>query len=168
MLVSTADFELVLAVDPAQRAGVVEGILITVAWARYGIAYGRVTVDLNERWSHGCVETGLVLESQAGRANVIQMLVEEKLIPQERKTEDANFGGRKRVRLLYHKVLRAMIFSDREARDAGSGGRERIHARAVAEHVAEVKRIRGGEVMVQPQPELIAVLAQSLRRSKQI
>jgi hypothetical protein len=41
-----------------------------------------------------------------------------------------------------------MILADREPGNTGAGWREWIKYRAVAEHVAEIEVVRGGEVVV--------------------
>ena len=72
------------------------------------------------------------------------------------------------MRLLRDKVLRAMIFSHRIAGNACARGRERIEAVHVVEHVTEIQCVRGSEVMINTQPELISIVTTSSRGEKSV
>src|ERR1041385_3126197 len=75
---------------------------------------------------------------------------------------------RESMRLLRHKVLRAMVLSDRITRNACPRSREWIEAVHVVEHIAEVERIDRREVMVHAQSELVSVISASAGRKKTV
>ena len=136
--VASAEFKFVAAVNPTERAGEVEGILISVARAGDGIADRSVASDLNEWRSRGGRQRGCVLKSERRGRLMIQMLVQQEDIAKERKARDADGGGRKDVSLLRDEVLRAVIFADGKSGDIGTDGRKRIGGGAAAIHVAEI------------------------------
>ncbi len=70
--------------DPTQRPGEIKSILKGVAGAGDGVTYRGVSTDLNEGWSGGRGQCGIVVEAQARERLVIQVLVEQKRIPQIR------------------------------------------------------------------------------------
>src|SRR5947208_494670 len=69
---------------------------------------------------------------------------------------------------LHHEVLGAMAFSDGKSGYARARRGERIETRAVAENVAEVKRVNWRKVVVEPHPELVGVVAQRLGRGEKV
>ena len=141
VLVAAAEFQIVLAANPAQRSGVIEYILVGIPRAGDGIAHRRIAIHLDERRPGGNIETGLVLEPQAGWGLMILVLAKEELVAQEGESRHTDEGWRKGVRFLCYEVLRPLVFADREARHAGAARRKRIHLGELVEHVAEVQRI---------------------------
>src|SRR6202041_3890988 len=109
--VASAKFQLVAAVDPAQRAGEVKGVLKRVARSRDGVAHRGISADLNKGRSSGRRQGWSVLKAQVRRRLVIQVLVRQERIAEIRKRSDADGGGRKDMRLLCDKVLCAVILA---------------------------------------------------------
>ena len=85
-----------------------------------------------------------------------------------RKARDADDVGRKDVRLLRDKILRAIILAHGKARDIRAHRRKRIRRRAAAEHVAEIQSVGAGKIMIEAHAELVVVLAQSLRGDESV
>ena len=128
--------------NPRQRAGNVDGVLVGVARAGDRVADRGVAAHLYERRPNGRIERGSVLKPEARRSGVIDGFVEEKLVPQKRKARDAGQRRRKCVCLLRHEVLRALSFSDRKARHVGARRRERIDRVSLRKHIAEIQTSR--------------------------
>src|SRR5271156_6311644 len=149
--------------DPTQSAGKIKSILKGVAGAGDGVTYRGVSTDLNEGRSRGRGQRGIVVEAQARKRLVIQVLVELKRIPQIRKARDADYRWRKDVRLLRDKILGAVILAHRKARNIGAHRRKRIGGWTGAEHVAKIESVGTGKIVIEAQSELIVVLAESLR-----
>src|SRR3954468_22626355 len=61
-------------------------------------------------------------------------------------------------------ILRPLPLAHRESRHTGPGGGNGIELCAVAEGVTKVQRVRTGELLIQPKPELIRALRYDLRR----
>ena len=88
--IASAKLQFVVAVNPAQRTGIVKGVLIRVARSSDGIADRGVAAYLDERRSKGCIETWLVLKTQVHRGLMIDALAKEKFVAQIRKTSHAD------------------------------------------------------------------------------
>src|SRR5256885_12742409 len=156
--VAAAEFHFVASANPGERAVQIEGVFVSVARTRDRIAYGSKACDLNE-WRAECgVERGLVGEAERGRIGVIDVLVKEEFIAEERESRQADDGGRKSVRLLRDKTLRPMIFPHGESGNVCAGGGERVGHTALAEAVAKIENIFGGEIVIETQAELVFVL----------
>ena len=91
--VAAAEFHLVAAADPGDRAGKIDRVFVRVARASDGIACRSVTADLQERGADGGVERRSVVEAEAGGRSVIDGLVEEEFVAEEREAQDADERG---------------------------------------------------------------------------
>lgn len=167
-LISSPEFKFVAATNPGQCAGIVEGILIRVTGAGDGIADNCVAIHLHEWRSDGDIEARVILEAEIPRCRVIEAFTAEKLVPQERKAEDADHRWREGMSLLRYEVLRAERFPDRKSGHAGSGRRERVEASAVVKQVAEIQTVFRREVVIQTNAELVVVIAPNHGRCKGI
>src|ERR1700722_9129392 len=96
------------------------------------------------------------------------MLVQQELIPQERKARNPDEFWRKDMRLLRHKILRPIIFAHGKSGYIGAHRRQRIGRRPASVHVTKIQRIGVGKIVIQAQSELIVILHQSLRIDKSI
>ena len=90
---------------------------------------------------------------------MIQMLVEQELIAEIRKTRDSDDARRKNVSLLRHKILRAIIFAHGKTWNIGARRRKRIRRRTAAIHVTEIQRVRMRKIVIEAQSELVVILA---------
>jgi len=168
MLVATAKLELMPAMHPGQRSGVVKNIFVRVARPGDWVADRRIAVHLDKRRPHGNIEAGRVLKTKSGRCLVVFMLAKEELVTQERESRDGDQVRREGVCLLRDKVLRALIFAHGKARNASPARREGIDLRELVEHVAKIERVARIEIVIHLDAELVAVIAQSLRGGKEI
>src|SRR6185312_7360141 len=82
-LVPAAEFELVTATHPAQRAGDVVSILISIARPGNRIPDGGVARHLNRGRAYGQVKAGSVAEAEFSRGSVTGVLAVEEFISQE-------------------------------------------------------------------------------------
>ena len=113
-----------------------------------------------------CAREGCVLEAEAGRSRVIQMLVDQEFIAQEGEAQRSHKRGRKGVRLLRNEILRALILAHGEARNVCSSGGKWIGLATLAEAIAEIHLIMLREVLIEANTELILIRRQSLRADK--
>src|SRR5256885_2774237 len=82
--VASAEFHFVAAANPRERTVQIESDFVSVARTRDLIADGSKACDLNE-WRAECgVERGLVGEAECCRVGVIDVLVKEEFIAEER------------------------------------------------------------------------------------
>ena len=89
---------------------------------------------------------------------VIDVLVKEEFIAEERESRQPDDGGRKSVRFLRDETLRPLIFTDGKSRNVCAGSGERIGDAALAEAVAKIERVFGGEIVIEAQTKLVFVL----------
>src|SRR6266403_4545230 len=96
------------------------------------------------------------------------MLVKKELIAQIRKARDGDGRWRKDVSLLRDKILPPIVLAHRKAGYIRAYGRKRVRRRTTAIHVAEIQRVRVGQIMIQAHSELVIILAQGLRGDEAI
>src|ERR1051326_836073 len=70
------------------------------------------------------------------------------------------------MRFLCYEILRTMVFSNREAGHTGSCGRKWIKARAIVDHVTEIKIVIRSQIMINSQAPLIEVISLSYSGSE--
>ena len=68
---------------------------------------------------------------------MVLVLAEEEFIAEKRESNHSDDGGRKGVRFLRDKVLRALVFPYGEARHTGAPRRQRVDLRELVERVPE-------------------------------
>ena len=66
------------------------------------------------------------------------------------------------VRFGSYEILRTLFLSHRKSRHARTRRWNRIELRSVSKRIPEVKSIRSGELVIKPQPELVAALRKDL------
>src|SRR3954453_11609466 len=141
MLIASAEFQFVAAVNPAQGTGIIERIFVAVARSRNWIADGGVAVDLNERRADGDIKAGRVTEPETRGGCVIGALAIQEFIPKEREAQNAHQGGIECVRFLSDKILRALVLPYGKSGNAGAGRGNGIELVVLVEHVAKIERV---------------------------
>src|ERR1700722_1472617 len=99
---------------------------------------------------------------------MIQVLVQQKRVPQKRRARHADGIGGKDVSFLPDKVLRAIILAHGKAGHVGPHRRKRIGRWPAAVHVAEIQRVGAGKIMIEAHAELVVILAQGLGSDESI
>ena len=159
---ATAEFQLVPSTHPTQRSTVIVDILKAITRAGDGVAYCRISIDLDKRRTHRNIKTGLVGKAKIGWRSVVGAFTEEEFIAQEGEAQNADQRRIESVGFLGDEVLCPMTLADRESRYARSRGRERIKTRVVTDHVAEVQGVVDRQIVVYSQPSLVRILALGL------
>ena len=163
---ATAEFQLVSATNPTQRSTVIVDILKAITRSGDGIAYRRITIDLDKRRPNGNVKTGLVSKAESGWRGVVRAFSEKEFVAQEGKAQNANHGWSESMRFLGNEILCPMILAYREARYARSRGGERIKTCVITDHVAKVQGIVDRQIMVYSESAFVRVITLGLRGIK--
>src|SRR3984957_14658522 len=99
---------------------------------------------------------------------MIQVLVQQKRVPQKRRARHADGIGGKDVSFLPDKVLRAIILAHWKAGHVGPHRRKRIGRWPAAVHITEIQRVGAGKIMIEAHDELVVILAQGLGSDESI
>src|SRR5260370_7623768 len=106
--------------NPCEGAREIIGILIGVARPGDGIPDGSIASHLDEWRPDGLCQGRCVLEAKARRSRVIQMLVDQEFVAQEREAQRSHKRGCERVCRLRNEILPALILPTQETRDVVS------------------------------------------------
>src|SRR5580698_1074042 len=99
---------------------------------------------------------------------MIQVLVKQERVAEIRESCDPDGGWRKDMSLLRDEVLRPVILTHREPGNVSSHRRKRIRRWTTAIHVTEIQSVGMREIVIEPQSELIVVLAEGLGRDESV